>query len=422
MRRHGHQLALALLLLAVSLSGCSERRARRLGGGRPLDAAPLKPLIVSQPDVGFDGALRIASIFPSVGRNASSGVQSDNGAHMAADDVNRRGGIHGRLIKLMPYRTGSFFLDTRQAAELAAGTGGAVAIVGANDSALSAAIAEVAESRGIVQVSNVSTAEDLTWNPETGRERRFVFRVCASDATMGAALARFAEQQLGARRVAVLYEVGRSYSARLARNFIKRFQLPSSERVAKEFYYLPLEIDFRSQLKEIAAFDPDVLFSPGTATDATFIASQARGLGLRATLLGADGWSQRGLFSRAAPPDTAYFADLCSPPEPFVRRYQQSFNVDVEGCRPVLSYDAVWTLARALESMGPLSDADLQQGLARTRDRLRAQLLGVKVEGVSGRIRFGRHRDRVGGIAIMQVGRLNGDGFFLRFFSWADAS
>jgi branched-chain amino acid transport system substrate-binding protein len=421
MRRHCHELALALLLVAAALGGCSERRARALGGARPLDGAPLEPLIVSQPDERFEGALHIASIFPSVGRNASSGVQSENGARMAADDVNRGGGIHGRPIRLLPYRTGSFFLDTRRAAELAADAGGALAIVGANDSALSTAIAEVAENRGIPQISNVSTAENLTWDPETGRERRFVFRVCASDATMGAALARFAERQLAARRVAVLYEVGRSYSARLARNFIKRFQVPSGERVAKEFYYLPLEIDFRSQLREIVAFDPDVLFSPGTATDATFIASQARDLGLRATLLGADGWSQRGLFSRAAPRDTAYFADLCSPPEPFVRRYQRSFNVDVEGCRPVLSYDAVRTLARALESMGPLSDADLRDGLARTRDRLRAQLLGVRVDGLSGRIRFGRHRDRVGGIAIMQVGRLNGDGFFMRFFSWADA-
>ena len=55
--------------------------------------------------------------------------------------------------------------------------------------------AEVAEARGVVQVSNISTAEDLTWDPASGRDRPYVFRVCGSDTVMGALLAEFAARR-----------------------------------------------------------------------------------------------------------------------------------------------------------------------------------------------------------------------------------
>ena len=118
---------------------------------------------------------------------------------------------------------------------------------------------------------------------------------------MGRKLADFARDDLRARRVAILYEVGRSYSAKLARSFADAFVDPGRGRVAAEFFYLPLETDFRNQLREVAAFRADVLFLPGSFTDATLIAGQAERLGIRPTLLGGDAWSNRLLFKRGGP-------------------------------------------------------------------------------------------------------------------------
>ena len=392
-------LAGAVTLLGLALGACSSPRPSATSAPAPR----LEPVLLSNPDERQDGALRIAAVFPTVGRYALSGIQCVNGARLAVEDLNRRGGIRGRQVRLLEYHTGSFFVDAQHAADRAVRQGGVLAIIGSNSSSHSMSIAEIAERRGVVQVSNISTAEDLTWNPASGRERPHVFRVCGSDTFMSALLAQFAAERLQARRVAVLYEVGRAYSARLAQGFVKAFQATERGRVAEEFFYLPLETDFRPQLRAIRAFGADVLFLPGAFTDVTLVARQSARLGLDVTLLGGDGWSNRLLFQRAAPAGRAYYADLCSPPAAFGERYRRTFGDVAEGCRAVLAYDAVLAVATALERLGPLGEADLTSGLSSTRERLRETLTRVDFHGHTGRIRFDRHRNREGGMAIMEM-------------------
>jgi branched-chain amino acid transport system substrate-binding protein len=325
-----------------------------------------------------------------------------NGVRLGVEDLNRAGGIRGRRVVLLEYPTGSYFLDARQAAVLAA-EGGALAIIGSNSSDLSMAIAEEAEARGLVQVSNVSTAQDLTWNPATGRDRAFVFRVCATDVVMGRLLAAFARDTLRARRAAVLYEVGRTYSARLAKTFVEGFGESDSGRSVAEFFYLALETDFRSQLRQVVAFRPDVLFLPGSFTDATLIAQQGTALGLSATLLGADAWSSPFLFQRGGPARRAYFLDHCSPPTAFNERYRAAFGQPTQGCRAALGDDAVRAVAAGLDALGPLRDADLGEGLPATRRRLRDAVASADFTGITGRVRFDRVGDRRTGMAVLAV-------------------
>jgi len=399
--------------------------AALLGSSCVLEEAPrpssspsrVEPLVLIPPSPPMDGSLPLAAIFPAVGRYGISGVQSLNGARLAVDDLNAAGGIRGRRIALLEYRTGSYFLDARRAAKLAA-EAGALAIVGSNSSDLSMAIAEEAEARGVVQVSNVSTAQELTWDPTSGRDRAFVFRVCASDVVMGTLLATFARDTLGAHKAAVLYEVGRTYSARLARTFIERFREPASARVAAEFMYLSLETDFLAQLREIQAFAPDVLFLPASFTDATLIARQSAALGLEATLLGADGWSSPLLFKRGRPSRPAYFVDHCSPPAAFGERYREAFGQPAHGCRAALAYDAVRAVAAGLGALGPLGDGDLGDRLPATRRRLRDAVAAADVSGVTGRLRFDKVGDRRTGVAVMEVEPLAEDGPRTRLRGW----
>ena len=279
-----------------------------------------------------------------------------------------------------------------------------MAIVGSNASSLSEAIAGIADTRGVVQVSNVSTADDLTWDPATGRDRPYVFRVCPSDVVMGLKLADFARDDLHARRVAILYEVGRSYSAKLARSFADAFVDPGKGRVAAEFFYLPLETDFRNQLREVAAFRADVLFLPGSFTDATLIAGQAERLGIRPTLLGGDAWSNRLLFKRGGPTRTAYHSDHCAPPAAFLERYRREFGAESDGCRAILAYDAVQAVAAALRALPrPFRRRPHLGPRRRPGDRVRRALAAVSFEGVAGRIRFDEHGDVRRGVAMMAV-------------------
>jgi branched-chain amino acid transport system substrate-binding protein len=347
-------------------------------------------------------ALPIAAIFPTLGRYAVSGRQSLMGARLAVEDLNRRGGVRGRPLRLVEYPTGSYFVDVRHAAALAV-RDGALAIIGANSSELSQAVAEETEAHAILQITNVSTAAELTWSEETGRVRPYVFRMCASDSVIGALLADFARDRLAARRVAILYEVGRTYSERLARSFIRRFRDAGAGRVTLEVYYLALETDFRPQLRAIQEFRPDLVFMPGSFPDATLMATQARSLGLRATFLGGDAWSSPLLFQRGTPPGDAYYVELCSPAPEFDRRYEQETGVEPPGCRSVLAYDAVQVVAEGLRKLGPLDDPALREHLVDTRRRLRDVVARNEVDGVTGRIRFDGRGDRRQGVALYAV-------------------
>ena len=390
--------ACAAALAAAPAAGC------RAPAARPPEraAGPVQPVLVTSPDARFDGALHVATIFPTVGRFSLSGIQSRNGARLAVSDINAAGGVNGRPLRLLEYDTGSYFIDARHAAYKAVADG-VVAIVGSNASSLSEAVAGVADTRGVVQVSNVSTADDLTWDPATDRDRPYVFRVCPSDVVIGRHLAAFARDHLRARRAAILYEVSRAYSSKLARSFADAFADPARGRVAAEFFYLPLETDFGEQLREVEAFRADVLFLPGSFGDATLIAGQAERLGIHPTLLGGDAWSNRLLFKRGGPARTAYHADHCAPPAAFQDRYRRAFGTESDGCRAVLAYDAVQAVAAGLAALPPLADADLTEGIDRTRDRLRDAMGGVSFRGPSGLVAFDVHGDATRGVAMVAV-------------------
>jgi branched-chain amino acid transport system substrate-binding protein len=392
--------ALVVAAVVLGCAACSSARGPAPGDG---PAERVDPLVVAPSEDPVPGALRIASVFPTVGRYAVSGLQSLNGVRLAVDEINHAGGIHGRPLDLREYRTGSYFVDAGHAATLAT-SDGVLAVLGSNSSELSMAIAEQTEALGVVQVSNVSTAQDLTWDPESGLNRRFVFRVCSADVVMGALLAQFAVEDLGARRAAVLYEVGREYSNKLARSFIDRFEEVAG-RPPREFFYLALETDFRPQLRLVAEYGPDVVFVPGSFTDATLIAGQASALGLETTFLGGDGWSNPLLFRRGSPPGDAFFVELCSPSPEFERRYQAVFGRGTQGCRALLGHDAVQVVAAGLRALGPIPDEALEGDLEGLRRRLRDAVAATEVEGASGSIRFDDHGDRRQGVALSAVER-----------------
>ena len=391
-------LAPALLALVTLPAGAC---ARAGVDGAAVTHRRLDPLVMAPASITAEGALPVAAIFPTVGRYAVSGRQSLTGARLAVEDLNRAGGIRGRPLRLAEYRTGSYFVDVRQAAAMAV-RAGALAIVGSNSSELSQAVAEESDAHGVLQITNVSTASDLTWDPKLGRVHPFVFRMCASDSVIGVLLADFARDRLAARRVAVLYEVGRTYSARLAGAFLKRFSDPAAGRATMEAHYLALETDFRPQLRLIQEFRPDVVFMPGSFPDATLLAVQARSVGLHATFLGGDAWSSPLLFQRGTPPGEAYYVELCSAPE-FDRRYAQVLGAEPSGCRAVLAYDAIQVIAAGLKKLGPLTERALGADLAETRRRLRELVARSETEGVTGRVRFDARGDRRQGVALYAV-------------------
>ena len=178
----------------------------------------------------------------------------------------------------------------------------------------------------------------------------------------------------------MLYEVGRKYSQQLARSFVASFADKAAGREVAEFFYLALETDFRPQLRRVKEFDPDVVFLPGSFTDATLVAAQAGAVALTATLIGGDAWSSPLLFQKGGPPGEAYYVELCPRSPEFEERYGRGAEVDSPGCRAVLAYDAVEVIAAGLRSLGPLRSDALAAGRDETRRRLRDAIARTDIE------------------------------------------
>jgi branched-chain amino acid transport system substrate-binding protein len=145
-----------------------------------------------------------------------------------------------------------------------------------------------------------------------------------------------------------------------------------------------------------------VVFLPGSFSDATLVAAQARAVGLQATLVGGDAWSSPLLFQRGGPPGTAYYVELCAPSPEFERRYGDAGN-EPAGCRAILAYDAVQVIAAGLRSLGELPIDALEAGRGDTRRRLRDAIARTDLKAATGRVRFDARGDRVQGVALYAV-------------------
>jgi branched-chain amino acid transport system substrate-binding protein len=183
---------------------------------------------------------------------------------------------------------------------------------------------------------------------------RNVFRVLASDADVGQALAQLAIGKLGAKRIAVVDD-RTAYGKGSADDFVKRVKAMGAEIVAQE-YASDKSVDFSAILTNIRGKKPDVIFYGGIDAQGGLMANQMKRLGVRAKLMGSDGLCTAEIFkiSQGAVNDLLYCSrggeELAKRPKgaDFSRRYQARFKTEVLTYGPFM-YDAVMVMAAAMK-------------------------------------------------------------------------
>ncbi|HMF10040.1 MAG TPA: ABC transporter substrate-binding protein, partial [Thermoanaerobaculia bacterium] len=180
-------------------------------------------------------------------------------------------------------------------------------------------------------------------------------------------------RRLKAATAGVLVDAKSDYSVGLARAFEDDFAREGGKVVA-ELKYAEGDSDFSAQLTSLAASQPDVLVLPGYYTDAGLIARQARSLGVKATLLGADGWDSPKLVEiGGAAVEGAYFSNHYSFDDPspqvqkFVADYRRSYGADPDSLS-ALAYDAARLIADAIARAGSTEGKRVRDALAATKD------------------------------------------------------
>lgn len=140
----------------------------------------------------------------------------------------------------------------------------------------------------IAEQAKVPIIGPSTTNPLTTQGRKFVFRACFIDPFQGQIAARFAYQNLGVRRAAILVDIAQDYAVGLANFFEREFTKLGGQIVAKQSLRTG-DQDFSAQLTAIKAANPELLYMPNYYTEIALAAVQARRLGLNVPILAGDG-------------------------------------------------------------------------------------------------------------------------------------
>lgn len=226
--------------------------------------------------------IKIGLVASLSGDQISWGSDSKVGAELAVKEINDAGGIDGKKVELLEQDSQSKPEGAKTAAQKLL-SDGCVAIVGEVSSGNTQQIAQPAYEKGVADVAIGATRTDLT---DIGQN---VFRVCYTDALQGPVMAKFAYQELGVKKVAIITDVKAPYSQGLSASFKDEFTKLGGE-VVKESSYETGATTFGSQITELKAADPQGIFMSGYYPEVGPLAAQIRQQGINAKLFGGDGW------------------------------------------------------------------------------------------------------------------------------------
>jgi branched-chain amino acid transport system substrate-binding protein len=352
---------LTLFLVAASIAGCGPKKSDAIKIGMNLE---------------------LTGDIPAVG------ASSKNAAEMFFEKINAAGGIaladgKKQKVELVVRDNGAKADQAASVAQQLISSQEVVAMVGPNSSACAIPAGEIAESLKCVMISPWSTNPKTTLDQASGVPKRYVFRGCFTDPFQALVLAKFARNDLGAAKAAVLYDVSSEAPLVQATLFKDTFTANGGEVVAFETFTTG-DKDFSAQLTKIREANPDIVFLPTYYNDVPLIAQQARRLGITAKLLGSDAWSSPEIIKLGgADVDGSYFCNHFSTQiatdqaKQFVADYTAKYGQAPDDVA-ALTFDACGLLTEALTAGGKNDREALREALSKIRE----------YKGVTGTFRF----------------------------------
>lgn len=332
--------------------------------------------------------VRLAAIYALTGVAAESNALAVQGVRNAVGELNRHGGVLGRPVELLVLDNQSTPIGSYAAAERAREQK-VTAIIGADWSTHSLAIAQVAQAAGIPMVSSYSTSPELT------RIGDFVFRVCYTDNFQGAVLARFAIEDLHARTAVIFTDITSDYSLGLSRIFRMDFEKQGG-RILDEIDYKLKQSDFSAEVQRMKRSKAAVVLLSGH-NECGRIAKDLQEAGIKAIPLGGDGWGDEPfLAAGGAALHRGYFSSHWSEQvesqrsRNFVRTYKP---LGAFGTGSALAYDATMVVAEAIRRARSSDPKAVRDALRATRG----------FPGVTGSITFDAQGDPLKSVVIMEI-------------------
>jgi branched-chain amino acid transport system substrate-binding protein len=338
------------------------------------------------------GPIKVAILAPLSGPVPTFGVSTRDGSLMAIEEWNAKGGVLGQKLEAV-------VADSQCTADPAVNAANKVIdqdkvhyIVGEVCSKASIPVSEIAEAKGVVQISPTSTNPSVTVGTD-GKTKSYIFRACFIDPFQGLVMAKFALGQ-GKKTAFIMFDQGNDYVLGLAQAFEKSFTDGGGTIVGKESY-TGQDTDFSAILTKVADSKAEVLFLPDYYNIVNLVGAQAKERGVTAVMMGGDGWDSSDLDAKAA--EGGFFSNHYSAEDTrpvvqdFVKRYEAKYGAKPDALA-TLAYDATNLLIAAIEKAGKDDPAMVKDALA-----------ALQYEAVSGKITFDAQHNPIKSAVVMQV-------------------
>ena len=363
--------ASAAAVMALSLAGCS--------GGSMDDSS-------SSSAKASGDSITIGTVTTNSGTAAAYGEAEVKGFELAVSEINAKGGINGKKVKLESMDDKGDATEASNAYNKLAGDNNVLAVAGPTISATTAAVAPLADQSKLVTIAPAATSDSI----ETGN---YLFRTCFKDSYQGEVAARFAAENLKVKKVAVLYGTGDPYSSGVGEAFAKAAEKLGLEVVDKESSSSADDTEYSAQLQKIQASGAELLYAPYYYSVAgPYIIPQARSVGFEGYVMGPDGYD--GLKLNKTYYTTHYSADdnTNTKVQDFIKSYKSKNNAE-PNTFAALGYDTIYMIKQAIEKAGENA----------TREDVRNAVAGMTFDGVTGKFTMDKSGSPTKSVTVLEM-------------------
>lgn len=306
----------------------------------------------------------VAAVGPMTGQYAVFGEQMKRGAEMAIADINAKGGINGKKLKL---EIGDDACDPKQAVAVANQMASKKVsfVAGHFCSSSSIPASQVYAEAGILQITPASTNPKLT-DDAFAKKWVNVFRTCGRDDQQGAVAGAYIADKFKGKKVAIIHDKS-TYGKGLADETKKAL----NAKGFKETMYEAInqgDKDFTALISKMKAANIDLIYLGGYHTEAGLMVRQAREQGFKALLMSGDALVDNEYWKITGPAGEGTLMTFAPDPRKAMEAKDvvakfKTMNYDPEGYT-LYSYAAIQVFAEAVkQTKGSLKVADLSKAI-----------------------------------------------------------
>ena len=365
--------------MSMSLAACS--------GGSMDDSSS------SNGSAANSDTITLGSVTTNSGTAAAYGEAEVAGFKLAVDEINAKGGINGKKVKLESMDDKGDATEASNAFNKLAGDNSVLGVVGPTISSTTAAVAPLADQSKLVTIAPAATSDSI----ETGN---YLFRTCFKDSYQGEVAARFAAENLKVKKVAVLYGTGDPYSSGVGEAFAKAAEKLGLEVVDKESSSSADDTEYSSQLQKIQAAGAEFLYAPYYYSVAgPYIIPQARSVGFEGYVMGPDGYDGLKLTGDKSQYNKTYYTTHYSADDntntkvqDFIKSYKSKNNAE-PNTFAALGYDTIYMIKQAIEKAGENA----------TREDVRNAVAGMTFDGVTGKFTMDKSGSPTKSVTVLEM-------------------